>query len=138
MFYRIALLLAAAGLLASLGSCSQRSEKEKNYSENRLQMERSAQAMLAEARAHLAASRTDSAAAVVQRMRKQCYLALDARREGILRMDSIDLLRARQSLALTDSLLRAGDSTATTADFEEACAKVHFYERKIKHDKSQP
>ena len=42
MFYRIALLLAAAGLLASLCSCSQRSEKEKNYSENRLQVKRSA------------------------------------------------------------------------------------------------
>ena len=70
-------------------------------------------------------------------MRKDCYLALDARGEGILLMDSIDLQQARVDLALTDSLLRVGCDTVEQADFDEACRKVQFYERKIQHDRSR-
>ena len=100
-------------------------------------MEKEAQVRLAQARSLLAAGRQGEAKVVVEQLRKDCYLALDARVEGILLMDSIDLQQARVDLALTDSLLRVGCDTVEQADFDEACRKVQFYERKIQHDRSR-
>ena len=133
------LLLFAA--LCLCGACSLFKTKEDpktgSYSENRSRMEKEAQQRLAKARSLLSGGSCAQAKAVVEQMRKDCYLALDARKEGILLMDSIDLQLARVELARTDSLLRAGCDTLEQADFDEACRKVQFYERKIQHDRSR-
>ena len=70
-------------------------------------------------------------------MRKDCYLAIDARKEGLLLMDSIDLCLARQELATVDSLMCAGNKSVSQDNFDEACRKVQFYERKIHFDKKR-
>ena len=133
------LLLFAALCLCSACSLFKTKEDPKTeaYSENRSRMEKEAQQRLAKARSLLSGGNCVQAKAVVEQMRKDCYLALDARKEGILLMDSIDLQLARVELARTDSLLRAGCDTLEQADFDEACRKVQFYERKIQHDRSR-
>lgn len=128
--------------LCLLGACSRFGAKGNNereaYSERRCQMEDAAQGMLAAARAQLAAARCDSARTLIEQMRKQCYLALTARRQGILLMDSIDMAEARAELVRVDSAIHAGCDTLGQADFDDACRKVEFYERKLKHDQSNP
>ena len=134
-------LLPLIAALCLCGACSRCASKEdaktEAYSENRSRMEKEAQQRLAKARSLLSGGSCAQAKAVVEQMRKDCYLALDARKEGILLMDSIDLQQARVDLALTDSLLRVGCDTVEQADFDEACRKVQFYERKIQHDRSR-
>lgn len=132
-------LLYVAFLLIALTSCSFFSSKSEkpDYSENRARMEAKAQKMLSSARAQLARSQCSQAKATIEKMRKDCYLALDARKAGILLMDSVDLQLARNELAMVDSLLRAKTDRVSQADFDEACRKVQFYERKIQYDKSK-
>ena len=93
--------------------------------------------MLNTARRQLAQSQCTQAKATIEQMRKDCYLALDARKAGILLMDSVDLQMARNELEQVDSLLRAKVDSISQTDFDEACRKVQFYERKIQFDKSK-
>ena len=93
--------------------------------------------LLSEARTLCQAGRYDAARDTIQSLRRTCPLAIEARKQAILLMDSIDLQLARVELARTDSLLRAGCDTLEQADFDEACRKVQFYERKIQHDRSR-
>ncbi len=132
-------IVAVAIMLAALTSCSFFSSKEKkpDYSENRARMEAEAQRMLNTARRQLAQSQCTQAKATIEQMRKDCYLALDARKAGILLMDSVDLQMARNELEQVDSLLRAKVDSISQTDFDEACRKVQFYERKIQFDKSK-
>lgn len=100
-------------------------------------METEAQRRLDVARQQVADSAYTEAKQTVENMRKDCYLAIDARKEGVLLMDSIDLNLSRQELAHVDSLMCAGNKTVTQDDFDEACCKVQFYERKIQYDKKR-
>ena len=100
-------------------------------------MEAEAQQRLGVARQQLADKECSLAKQTVENMRKDCYLAIDARKEGLLLMDSIDLCLARQDLAHIDSLICAGDKTVSQDDFDESCRKVQFYERKIQFDKKK-
>lgn len=100
-------------------------------------METEAQRRLDVARQQVADSAYTEAKQTVENMRKDCYLAIDARKEGVLLMDSIDLNLSRQELAHVDSLMCAGNKTVTQDDFDEACRKVQFYERKIQYDKKR-
>ena len=136
---RILSLLFA--VLFAFASCDFFQDKDKgdkkNYSENRLRMESEAQQRLEVARQLLAEKKCSQAKQTVENMRKDCYLAIDARKEGLLLMDSIDLCISRQELADIDSLMCAGNKTVTQDDFDEACRKVQFYERKIHFDKKR-
>ena len=51
-------------------------------------------------------------------------------------MDSVELEEAREELAHTDSLLRT-QSVGNADMLDEACKKVEFYGRKLKHDIEQ-
>lgn len=126
-------------LLLPAVSCSSKGGDggKEAYSEKRARMETEAQGRLATARQQLADGEVAAAKATVGKMRKDCYLALDARAAGILLMDSIDLKNAQLELARVDSLLRAGGHAVGQADFDEACRKVQFYERKIQFDKKK-
>ncbi len=135
--WRPLLTFCAAAAVFSVISCSKKAknggEDSEEYSSERLKMETAAAPMLAEARTRLAAGDHSGARAAVERMRKDCYLALTARRQGILLMDSIDIAQARLELVAADSVLRK-DGAAAQADFDEACRKVQFYELKLRHD----
>lgn len=132
-------LLALFFPLVLVSSCSagKDSDKKKNYSERRTRMEAEAQIRLAAARRQLAERLPAEAKRTIEQMRSDCYLALDGRAEGILLMDSVDLFIAKAGLSAIDSLMRAGDSHVSQEDFEEACRKVQFYERKIQYDRSR-
>lgn len=135
---RTSLYLIVISLLLSICNACNNSSDKAAYSERRTQMEAEAQKRLKSARVLLAASRCQEAKDTILKMRKDCYLALDARREGILLMDSVDLRMAQLELAETDSLMRVGkDTVVTKADFDEACRKVQFYERKLQFDRKQ-
>ena len=122
----LSLLLLLPLLLAgcSLFSSDPKEKEKKTYSENR-------------ARVFLASGCLNEAKAEVEKMRSDCYLAISARNEGILLMDSIDIRLAQAELAHIDSLLRLGVDSVNENHFNEACGKIQFYERKLQHDLKQ-
>ncbi len=131
----IVVLLLLPGLLTGCGG----GKDDKGYSQHRAEMEVRGAQLLSKARSQLASGQIDGARATIERMRRECYLAITARYEGILLMDSVDLFAARRDLQRADSVMRhnpketkAGRDAA--AAFEEACQKVQFYERKIQFD----
>lgn len=130
----IALALSLSALFAASCSSSGQNKSQEDQSELRKKMEKTAQQYLSQARSKLAQKQLEAAKATIGDMRKKCYQAITARKEGILLMDSIDLEMARQELVRTDSLLHAGEPQLSQSDFDEACRKVEFYERKLRHD----
>lgn len=108
---------------------------EKKYSEARTRMEAEAAVRLATARKQLAEGKMAQAKQTVEKMRTDCYLAIDARKQGILLMDSIDLRLALAEVAHIDSLMRMGADGVGQDEFDEAWRKAQFYERKIQYDK---
>lgn len=112
-------------------------EPHEDYSEARVEMEAEAQEMLADARRQMDEGRCDAAKQTIEQMREDCYLALSARAEAILLMDSIDLRKAKDELIRQDSLMQARQDSEDKAGFDEACRKVQFYERKLQFDKER-
>ncbi len=106
-----------------------------NYSDHRKAMEVEAQSKLQMARIFLRKGDFSQAKKTIEAMRKKDYLAIKARQEGILLMDSICLQEAKVHLTQTDSLQRIG--AASNTQLEEACQKVQFYERKLQFDKQR-
>lgn len=134
------LLIIAIHLLVThtFTACNNQSnEKDKQYSTRRVEMETIAQQHLATAREQLSKGNCQAAKKVIEAMRHDCYLAITARRQGILLMDSVELRQAQLDLARIDSAMQHGRSQAASASFEEACQKVHFYERKLQFDKQR-
>ena len=136
---QLANMTAILMLMLTIIACSAGGETKNNAntedrSEARNKMETEAQARLSMARAKLAQMQCAEAKAIVIKMRKDCYLALSARKEGILLMDSIDIQQAKLELSKADSLMQKQHSISTSNDFDEACRKVQFYERKLQYD----
>jgi predicted regulator of Ras-like GTPase activity (Roadblock/LC7/MglB family) len=131
----IAMLMLMLTIIAcSAGGGTKNNVNTEDRSEARNKMETEAQARLSMARAKLAQMQCGEAKAIVIKMRKDCYLALSARKEGILLMDSIDIQQAKLELSKADSLMQKQHSISTSDDFDEACRKVQFYERKLQYD----
>ena len=125
-------LCLAAGLLTA---CKD-NKKGEAQSEKRTEMEERAQVFLSNARKSLAQKDFAAARQSIEQMRKDCYLALTGRRQGILLMDSIDCADAQQQLVKLDSLVRQNPNDANlAAQFEEKCKEVDFYKKKIVHDR---
>ena len=125
-------LCLAAGLLTA---CKD-NKKEEAQSEKRTEMEERAQVFLSDAHKSLAQNDFAAARQSIEQMRKDCYLALTRRRQGILLMDSIDCADAQQQLVKLDSLVRQNPNDANlAAQFEEKCKEVDFYKKKIVHDR---
>lgn len=128
-------LSIASVLIHTMSSCSffkSSDDKTEGYSDERKVMESRAQVQLQQARTWLAKGDFNQAKKEIETMRKKNYLAIDARKQGILLMDSISLMEARAELNHTDSLQRCGKVSAN--ELEEACQKVQFYERKLQFD----
>lgn len=125
-------LCLAAGLLTA---CKD-NKKGEAQSEKRTEMEQRAQEFLSDARKSLVLNNFTAARKSIEQMRKDCYLALTGRRQGILLMDSIDCADAQQQLVKLDSLVRQNPNDANlAAQFEEKCKEVDFYKKKIVHDR---
>lgn len=128
------LMLMLTIIACSAGGGTKNNVNTEDRSEARNKMETEAQARLSMARTKLAQMQCAEAKAIVIKMRKDCYLALSARKEGILLMDSIDIQQAKLELSKADSLMQKQHSISTSDDFDEACRKVQFYERKLQFD----
>lgn len=128
------LMLMSTIIACSAGGRTKNNVNTEDRSGARNKMETEAQARLSMARAKLAQMQCAEAKAIVIKMRKDCYLALSARKEGILLMDSIDIQQAKLELSKADSLMQKQHSISTSDDFDEACRKVQFYERKLQYD----
>ena len=128
------LMLMLTIIACSAGGGTKNNVNTEDRSEARNKMETEAQARLSMARTKLAQIQCAEAKAIVIKMRKDCYLALSARKEGILLMDSIDIQQAKLELSKADSLMQKQHSISTSDEFDEACRKVQFYERKLQYD----
>lgn len=130
--------MVCALVLTCLASCSLfKSDKNEtdDYSDNRKIMEQEAQRKLQTARVFMKKENFAQAKKTIEAMRKKDYLAITARKEGILLMDSICLQEAKMQLTKTDSLQQVRKASDT--QLEEACQKVQFYERKLQFDKQR-
>lgn len=130
--------MVCALVLTCLASCSLfKSDKNETdgYSDNRKIMEQEAQRKLQTARVFMQKEDFAQAKKTIEAMRKKDYLAITARKEGILLMDSICLQEAKMQLTKTDSLQQVGKASGN--QLEEACQKVQFYERKLQFDKQR-
>lgn len=118
-----------------LASCSKK-EGNSEWSENRTRMEAEAQLYLADCRKVLKQNRFDEAREIIEKLRRECNLALSARQDAILLEDSVELQRALLDMVHTDSLLQAHpekpDSLREVLD--EANRRIRFYKRKLEHD----
>ena len=122
-------LLAAVLLACSCGR-----------SDGTADLERQGQRWLDLARASLRDADYPLARTYVDSLRVRCPLALNAREEAIILLDSINLAEACEQLGEADFLARqtgidylARDSFETRLD--RAQAKVRFFERKMQYDK---
>ena len=129
------LILSAFAILV-LCACSEK-DKKTDWSEKRQLMETRAQEMLSGARQALIRQDFEKAKNTIEAMRTQCNLALEARQQGILLMDSIYLQEAVNKMMQADSLVKTQtvDSLILVPRLEEFGEKIKFYRRKLEHDK---
>ena len=121
------------GLLCVLTMCfACKENKHEDWSEARRKMEQKGQAYLMLSRQALSEKNFTTAREKVNLLRKECELALSAREEGILLMDSINLFEAEEQFRTA-----CEDSTAASAreSIEDLQQKICFYQRKLEHDK---
>lgn len=121
------------GLLCVLTMCfACKENKHEDWSEARTKMEQKGQAYLMLSRQALSEKNFTTAREKVNLLRKECELALSAREEGILLMDSINLFEAEEQFRTAYE-----DSTAASAreSIEDLQQKICFYQRKLEHDK---
>lgn len=133
----LGLLVIAVSFSSCNSSGSQKENVQNGYSEKRAGMEADASQRLAQARLLLSQGKSGEAKRIIEKMRKDCYLAITARTASILLMDSIDIVESKQNLSRVDSLLRQHADSISSDDFNEACRKVQFYEQKLRHDKQK-
>ena len=74
-------------------------------------------------------------------MRKDFPMALNAREEGILLLDSVNLAEARKQLEVWQAKMDEPGLSRVSQDtlnfnLDEAQQKVRFFEKKIEHDKA--
>ena len=94
----------AAVCLLCLAGC-QNDNKKAGWSKARTEMEAQAQVCLKDARAALERADYTTARAKVEEIRSQYNLALNAREEAILFMDSVDMRQATQELQRVNQLI---------------------------------
>ena len=130
------LTIAIATLTLCNYSCSD--EKKPGMSEERQEMETQGQICLKTAREALDNKDFKVARENVEKMRSEFPLALNAREEGIILMDSINLLEAEEQIKTIDKLIRDGKSEKIDSlkiEFDDLFQKTKFYKRKLEHDK---
>lgn len=109
--------------------------RHEEWSETRTKMELKGQEYLQNSRQALSEKKFGKARQYVIQLRKSCELALSAREEGILLMDSIDFFEAKEQLRVTYSNMAEKDSNLVS--IEELQQKISFFQRKLEHDKKE-
>ena len=128
-------------LALALTGCNS-AKKDNGWSEKRQEMEAEGQKCLTAAREAIERKDLATAREHIVLLREKYRLALDAREEGILLMDSIELFEAQEALQQADSLLQTCTDSASArfkelkTNFDEQCQRIRFYHRKIQHDKA--
>jgi hypothetical protein len=117
-------------MMASFLSCGQKNNAEAG-----------GQTCLKEARAALSANNFAEAKMHIEKMRKDFPMALNAREEGILLLDSVNLAEARKQLEAWQAKMDEPGLSRVSQDtlnfnLDEAQQKVRFFEKKIEHDKA--
>lgn len=120
----------AAILFASAAGC-----KDKN------DVEAAGQTCLSDARVALSINDFRKAKSCIDRLRKEYPLALNAREEGILLLDSIDLAEARVQLKESERQANRPNLSNIERDtlginLDRAQQKVKFFLKKLEHDKA--
>lgn len=120
----------AAILLASTAGC-----KDKN------DVEAAGQTCLSDARVALSINDFRKAKSCIDRLRKEYPLALNAREEGILLLDSIDLAEARVQLKESERQANRPNLSNIERDtlginLDRTQQKVKFFLKKLEHDKA--
>ena len=82
--------------------------------------------MLEKSRQHLQDDRYDAARDSILSMRRQYPTALQSRAQGILLLDSIEMLAAKDSMG-----------SATDEEWKRLSVKAQFFERKLQEDKKK-
>ena len=121
----------------AISTCSCWGDKKNEYTENREAAEVEGQTCLTTAREALEKKEFSAAREAIDKMRKDFPLAMNAREEGILLLDSINLFEADAMLKKVNALLR--DSATVNKDslqieFDDLFQKSKFYKRKLEHD----
>lgn len=121
------------GLLCVLTMCfACKENKHEDWSEARTKMEQKGQAYLMLSRQALSEKNFTTAREKVNLLRKECELALSAREEGILLMDSINLFEAEEQFRTACEDFTAASARESIEDLQQ---KICFYQRKLEHDK---
>ena len=124
-------------------SCVGCHEKTANVSSRRRADEIAGQQALMRARDQLEAHDYEGARATLRAMRRAHPLALTARENGILLMDSIDLAATRAAIRQTESTVASTASgfprrlPSEAHQLPELHRRLRFYERKLQHDHRQ-
>ena len=124
-------------------SCVGCHEKTANVSSRRRADEIAGQEALMRARRLLAAHDYEGARATIRAMRHTHPLALTARENGILLMDSIDLFATRAAIRQIESSAASAASgpsrrlRSEAQQLPELHRRLRFYERKLQHDHRQ-
>ena len=126
--------------IASLALCnlSCKDNTKPGMSEERQEMEAQGQNCLKAAREALDNNDFGAARENVEKMRDEFPLALNAREEGIILMDSINLMEAENQIKAIDKLIKEGKSKnidCLKIEFDDLFQKTKFYKRKLEHDK---
>lgn len=135
-----AALLALTSLTALTTSCGESKENaHADWSEARQQQEEKGQTLLADARRALAHKDFATARNQIKTLRRDCAIAFEARGEGILLLDSIDLQEALDGMAAADSLQQSATVPADSARavLEEYAQRIKFFRRKLEHDRKE-
>lgn len=94
---------------------------------------------LSKARKELSVNNYDKARTLIDTLRANFPLAFNAREEGILLLDSIEISNAQSDLEkATAALTLASISNSDSLRFskEEAEQKIKFFTKKLKHDRA--
>ena len=90
--------------------------------------------LLSEARSLCQAGRYDAARDTILSLRRTCPLAIEARKQAILLMDSVEMLAAQDSLATLPERMDTA-LAGYAAEYERLSLKAQFFQRKLEHDK---
>ena len=90
--------------------------------------------LLSEARSLCQTGRYDAARDPIQSLRRTCPLAIEARKQAILLMDSVEMLAAQDSLATLPERMDTA-LAGYAAEYERLSLKAQFFQRKLEHDK---
>ena len=129
-YFSFILFLSSFWLLSCKPSCKWSSVRQSD--------EVQGQELLNRSRAQLTAKKYDEAERTIEELRKNYPLALTAREEAIVLLDSIYLARSSSELMLIDVESKDGvDVDSLRRELEDVVMQKKFYMRKLEYDKTR-